>query len=533
MNEIDSQAQSRISSAIKHSASLFMIMLAGLTSQVSAQPVADATISAISGANQSISRSNMASGHSRAIFQPLTVSVKNPKGMPVAGATVTWSCAAPTEVVCMIVVPGGGISTTATTTTTDARGNSSLNKMSGMSVEAYDGDGVITVTASYGASRATFALTIAGLAKNTRVLKVLSGSPQTAVRLDGGTSAPGGIATFAPIVLQLTDSGSNPVGDAVVNFSCIAAAKMACQLGPSTGSFHSLRTRPDGTVTLSSGDGKGPLAYYASGNATIKVMADFADPINVQLTVNDPGPQTPNGLISIVAGDNQSPIRNTMPSGIPKAVFEPLTVLVTTPVGAPIPWATVNWSCSTPANMVCQFGPSGKNTLTTTADAFGKSTLSDVTGSRLEVSGADGAFSVNAAYGTARASFNMMVVPMGTSKRQLTFVSGRAQTVARTGTDHPGGTAKFAPVVVQVTDAFGRPVGGAEVKFTCQGPPAMACATEPSGAATSILVTGNDGKVTLKNMFGNSAWIYYASGAATLTVTTDRADPVKGMLGVQ
>ena len=139
-----------------------------------------------------------------------------------------------------------------------------------------------------------------------------------------------------------------------------------------------------------------------------------------------------------------------------------------------------------------------------------------------------------------RRSLGLSLLVLGLSagaaraQRTLVIVAGDRQTVARGGNQVPGGIATFGPLTVQLRNAAGQPVPNQRVNFSCGAgkPAAMACQLEPAGASSTFGMTDANGMVTAKQMGGNSANAYYASGPMPITVTADLAAPVTFALAV-
>ncbi|GMV06629.1 MAG: hypothetical protein AMXMBFR53_29050 [Gemmatimonadota bacterium] len=115
-------------------------------------------------------------------------------------------------------------------------------------------------------------------------------------------------------------------------------------------------------------------------------------------------------------------------------------------------------------------------------------------------------------------------LPPGPQRLSLTLVSGDGQAVARTAPDVPGGAAWFAPLVVRVTDASGRPVAGASVTFSVgPHPPQMAVQIDPGTAGSVSVLSGADGAARLDRMGGRGVRAYYAEGPFTVIATAPGA----------
>jgi hypothetical protein len=362
-------------------------------------------------------------------------------------------------------------------------------------------------------------------AQNMNAVRIVSGDGQAVLRT--GERVPGGQAHFAPLVVELVDSSGRPLGGQRVVFSC-PQTRMACQLNPAGGNSASLTTGADGRAVLNGMGGNSVSAYYASGAMPITVSADNAAPVTFNLTVLDPPPPpapVAGARMTLVSGNGQVVPRTIRASGAPAASFAPLTVSVTDANGRPLPDVQVAWTCAKPENVACQSEPSGASPTLTRTDANGNATLNKMGGSSVVVYYGDTAFRMTASYGTASTTFDLTAGGATPISAIVRIVSGDGQSVARTGERVPGGQAHFAPLVVELVDSTGRPLGGQRVVFSCPQT-RMACQLNPAGGNSALLTTGADGRAVLNGMGGNSVSAYYASGAMPITVSADNAAPV-------
>ena len=223
-------------------------------------------------------------------------------------------------------------------------------------------------------------------------------------------------------------------------------------------------------------------------------------------------------------------------TGIPTATYNPLVVLVKDGQGRPAAGVTVTWTINKPGAMACQIEPSGASPSTVQTDANGVATLNKMGGRSASIYYADGQCVVTATVGGSSVAFHLNAVPptANPNTNTLTIVAGDRQTVARGGNQVPGGIATFGPLTVQLRNAAGQPVPNQRVNFSCGAgkPAAMACQLEPAGASSTFGMTDANGMVTAKQMGGNSANAYYASGVMPITVTADLAAPVTFALAV-
>jgi hypothetical protein len=287
-----------------------------------------------------------------------------------------------------------------------------LNKMGGKSVSVYYADGPFTITASHGAAKAAFQLSAAADPSKpttaSNVLKIVSGDKQSAQRT--GTELPGGVATFGPLTVQVTDPAGKPLSGVRVSFICKQPAAMACQFTPAGGGGVTLTTDAAGNATLNQMGGKSARAYYASGKMPIVVSGDNTNQVTFDLTVLDaPPPPAPiaGATMTVVSGNGQKVPRTNTASGIAIAAFGPLQVAVKDSAGKPLPGVQITWSCAAPAQMACQTEPSGARPTLTTTDANGVATLNKMGGKSVSIYYADGPFTITASHGAAKAAFQL------------------------------------------------------------------------------------------------------------------------------
>ncbi len=231
----------------------------------------------LSGNNQSLLLTGSTPPGGIANFAPLTATVTDGYGNPIVCAPgsasgcaqVTWTCIHPGAMICQI----DPTSTTApsTTTTTDSAGKTTLNKINGASVSAYQATGPITVTAAYGTvASATFHLTVA-TPPPTAALNVISGNAQTVTRVNG-------TATFAPLGVFLMSPTYQPIPGQTVTFVCSAPSGLTCRPAMSS----TTTAGRSGTAAFS---GLQVSGTGAGGVVTVTAMAPGASSAIFQLTV--------------------------------------------------------------------------------------------------------------------------------------------------------------------------------------------------------------------------------------------------------
>ena len=225
--------------------------------------------------------------------------------------------------------------------------------------------------------------------------------------------------------------------------------------------------------------------------------------------------------ISIVSGNNQTQPRVSTVTAFAEASFAPLSVKLTDNIGNPLTGKQISWSVTNhPITMTVQMLPGSSGSPTSTTDANGVATLNQMEGSSAWAFNADGAFNIVASSGSASVTFNLTVG--GSPSLSTTIVAGNNQSVARTGTQDPGGDANFAPLQVKVLNANGTPASGVQVGFQVgSAPPGMDVQFYPAGGGgTALVTTDANGIATLNYMGGKSMVCYYASGPFTIQAYT-------------
>jgi hypothetical protein len=377
------------------------------------------------------------------------------------------------------------------------------------------------------------ALMLAVQVQAQNVMTIVAGDHQTAQRT--GNSVPGGMASFAPLTVQIKDKTGKPIAGVKVNFMCAAGkpAGMACQMDPGGGSSTGGTTDANGQITANKMGGKSASAYYASGKMPITAAGDNTNTVTFDLTVTDappPPPPTEGATMTIVAGDNQTAARVSTSTGIPTATYAPLVVLVKDASGKPLAGVIVSFSVgSHPNAMACQAEPSGSGASTITTDGAGNATLNRMGGKSASIYYADGQCQIVASYGKATATFHLNAsAPVVSAQNVMTIVAGDHQTAQRTGNSVPGGMASFGPLTVQVKTPAGAPIAGVKVNFVCGSgkPAAMACQLDPGGGSSTGGTTDANGQITANKMGGKSASAYYASGKMPITAAGDNTNTV-------
>ncbi|MBI4658023.1 MAG: Ig-like domain-containing protein [Verrucomicrobia bacterium] len=189
--------------------------------------------------------------------------------------------------------PGGAKTSVAPT---DGNGVATTNRMGGNSVHGYYADGDFVVTATQGASRVSFNLSVVpagpGDAPQGRQLTIVAGNGQKVPR--AGSDVPGGTALFEPLSVALKDGAGKPIPGARLSFRMSGPPAMAIQFSPGGGGAGTtVITDGNGVAILNQMGGKSLRVYYASGPFQVIVTADEAKPATFDLAVVDAPPPPP------------------------------------------------------------------------------------------------------------------------------------------------------------------------------------------------------------------------------------------------
>ncbi len=384
---------------------------------------------------------------------------------------------------------------------------------------------LIAACAAVGVAAATPAF-----AQNANTGKIVSGNNQMVER--SGNSVPGGVATFGPLTVMVTNSAGKPVSGIQVNFTCTAPSPaIACQLNPGGGGGVSATTNAQGLAVLNQMGGNSVSVYYGGGAMTVSATGNSFAAVSFTLTALTPTPApvavVTNPGLTITGGNNQTHERSgsSVPGGV--ANFSPLTVQLKNGAGQPVAGVPVTFTCHVPGSWACQTDPSGasRGVMQMTTNSSGVATLNGMGGNALSIYYGDGAFTVTAAFQGASATFNETVGAGTTFAYTATVVSGNNQTAERKGTSVPGGVANFGPLVVLVADANNKPASGVTVNWVCTAPAQMACQLSPGGGGGVPSTSDSSGHATLNQMGGNSVSTYYATGVATIAVSGPSLKP--------
>jgi hypothetical protein len=278
------------------------------------------------------------------------------------------------------------------------------------------------------------------------------GEPASIVLLQGdGQTGRVGEMLPQPIILQVADGTGRPV----------AGATVVVELNGAEPDPDTVVTEEDGRATVAVQ--LGPSVGSSEGLARV-VVPDNQAPVQVAFTVTAVAASA-NGLI-LESGNEQ-----TAPAGT--ALPQPLVVRVADAFGNPISGVTITWT------------------------PVGGGSVSEGT----TVSDAEGLASVTRTLGSAAGSQSTLASSEGLSGSPVTFLhtatSGSATgVVIVSGNEQSGvpGAALAQPLVVQVNDAGGNPVGGAPVTWVVTGGGGTldptTTTTDATGRASSVWTLG-------------------------------------------
>lgn len=491
------------------------------------------------------------SGQSTAVLtpfpQPLVVEVRDGRGNPVSGATVSYAAPA-----------SGASAALSATATTDASGRASaIATANGIAGGPY----AVTARVTGAAWPASFSLTNAPRAPEP--IRAADGDNQEAVVTQ---------AFARDLVATVVDAGGNPVAGAAVVFSA-----------PSSGASAALSARVKVT------DAAGKVAVSAAANTAAgayQVKASLADPAAAPATfslANLPGAAS---ALRAVSGAAQAAAVNT-------AFFAPLEVAALDLYGNPVPGARVSWAVPSsgasaiPSATDTTTDAGGRSSITATANGaagvyvvtarlpsgqqadfalsntagpevaltaesggpqsaevgtpFGAPLVVRVTSGGVPVANAAVSFhapsggasatlsafaattdstghaQVSAIAGTAAGAYSVTAAAAGARQPAsfaLTNAPGTAATIAASPASTPQrakvGTRFAAPLSAVVKDRFGNPVPGVSVAFAAPASQPTA-ALEPS----SLVTTDASGQAAVQVTAGPAAGQYAVTATAT------------------
>jgi hypothetical protein len=373
---------------------------------------------------------------STAFAQPLQVAVTDAGGNPVPGVTIVFS--AP--------LSGATASLSALSVMTNAAGQAAVTATANSTAGTY------LVSATAGTLTAAFVLT------NT------PGEPDNVTALPGSTpqSATVGTAFGNAVVAVVRDFSNNPVPNVGVLFEA---------------PFAGARAYLSSTQAITDASGRAGVTAVAgtiAGSYVVTATPDPSDVDAVPLSFNLTNVAGTAATVSASSGSVQS-------AQVSTAFANPLSALVTGPLGNPVPGVLVSFSVPTSGATATLSAASA------TTDANGVASITATAGAT-----AGSYFVTASAAGASPAAFaleNLTGPP-----NQILINSGDGQSV-------PVGT-PFTPLQVTLLDPSGKPVSGATVTFTVPASGASAVVSPVSGTTNAM------GQVSVAATANSKAGLY-------------------------
>jgi hypothetical protein len=239
----------------------------------------------------------------------------------------------------------------------------------------------------------------------------------------------------------------------------------------------------------------------------------------------------------IVAGNNQAVPRTNLtyiPGG--QAYFQPLVIAVRDNKGVGVSGVEVTFSVGEfPKSMAVQIEPSGgTKTVKILTDSSGLAKLDKMSGNSAACYYNQGDFTIIATSFEQTQTYALTVLPTPPlpplPNAKLTIISGNNQSLPRENNNNNGlDIAKFAPMVVLVSDEHDRPIANAYVSLDpFEHPSGMAVQVDPSGAHPTLVLTDQDGIARFEKFYGGySVFAYYAIGSFSVRVSVNEGPTVK------
>ncbi len=370
-------------------------------------------------------------------FNPaLVVQVVDAAGKPIAGKQVTWT-------------ESGGVSfASPTVQTTDANGMASMGWIAGGSISPGIDYLTYTVVANTDIGNASFTLTAYPWATgsfNPQPTALLVKPTQT----ERTITTKLGVKNEGAIQVVVVTATAVPIPNVAIN---VTTGNTDPKLGPVA--------KCDGGVPLTKADGTGSCTLVVEGRTgTSPLTVDIGNYqvfTDIRLTVNPGDPIAP----VITSGNNQT--------GKPGATLPaPLVIKVTDNFGNILQGQAVAWEVVT-ANSVRLY-----NTISTTD-------YNGIASTNVQLGSNPGSYQVRANVAGKSATFDITVETVATG---FSKVSGDNQPVTPIGQAFP------QALVVQVSNAQGGGVAGANVTWSVSGPATLSATTTPTGADGRAQVT--------------------------------------------
>jgi hypothetical protein len=330
------------------------------------------------------------------------------------------------------------------------------------------GNATATVTATGKRGSATIsAITVPGKT-GTATIATVPAPSRVVVISGGGQTGAAGTALAQPLVVEVQATDNLPVPGVPVTFRAITT-------GASVGATAPVVSDANGraSTSLTLGPTVGSYQFEAaSGTLTVGTATETAT-------------QAPAASVTVSGGNFQS----VTPAA---ALPQPLAAKVVDRFGSPVSGATVQWSIA-----------SGSGTLgatSSTTNAAGVATVTYKVGTTVGVE-------------TVRASLAGVAAPAGEALFTLGVTAAQPKNIVGSGDQQHAlaGSALANPLVVTVTDAFGNPAAGFQVKWSVANSggasatlSTMESVTNASGMAqTSVTLGSTAGAVTIVAVVGD------------------------------
>ena len=398
---------------------------------------------------------------------PLSVTVKDVAGNPIAGLSVTFT-APPTS--------ASGVFSNSTNTITVTTNASGLATAGSFTANTTAGGPYTVTAAATGLTTVTFSLT------NT------AGAAHSMATGSGTTPQSAAVSTpfTTPLSVTVDDASGNPVAGLSVTFTA-----------PATGASGTFSNSTNTTTVATNGSGVASAGSFtanstAGGFYAVTAAATGLTTVTFSLT------NTAGAAHSMTAGTGTTP----QSAQISAPFATPLSVTVDDPSGNPVSGISVTFAA--PATGASGTFTGGTNTITATTNASGVASAGTLTAN----STVGGPYTVTAA-----------ATGLTTVNFALTNTAGAAHSMtAGTGTTPQSAAIRTAfgtPLSVVVDDVAGNPVAGVSVTFTA---PATGASGTFSNSTNTFTVTTNASGVASAGSFTANSTVggpYTVTAAAT------------------
>lgn len=236
------------------------------------------TLTTLAGGEQTATLVMTEHGFGMAVFQPISVLLKDAAGRPMPDVEVSWSVGETPGLMGVQMDPHG---TSPCLVMTDADGVATLNKMRGNAASAFYDHGPFTVVARGGGASMSINLVVAE--PPALVATIVSGDNQSVART--GTTVMGGEAVFAPVKVRLAEVSGNVVPGTPIAFEAIGPGSMSIRLGPGGLATTEVTTDADGIATLDLVGGAGMVCRGRAGEFKVVVTPPRTKSVVIHATV--------------------------------------------------------------------------------------------------------------------------------------------------------------------------------------------------------------------------------------------------------